>query len=248
MKVQIISDLHLEFGRKIMDFINPVGEVLVIAGDLAVGKELEYALLNIADKVKIPVIYVPGNHEFYHGSYEVLTRWLNNKKKDFKKKNVHVLTCNTLEIDGVTFIGAIGWTDGSLIKNNPLHQFKLGFSDFRTISDFVKNDGGQIWGRKDIKFIVSKLLTTSNKTVVITHHAPSYQSCAPSFYHSELNAFFLNNWDSIIEQYQPKLWIHGHVHNSNDYHIGDTRIVCNPYGYQGRDVNVKFNPLFTCEV
>jgi hypothetical protein len=32
---------------------------------------------------------------------------------------------------------------------------------------------------------------------------------------------------------QIKVWTHGHTHETFDYMVGTTRIVCNPRGYDG---------------
>ena len=29
----------------------------------------------------------------------------------------------------------------------------------------------------------------------------------------------------------PSLWIHGHIHESFDYDVGNCRVLCNPRGY-----------------
>jgi hypothetical protein len=54
--------------------------------------------------------------------------------------------------------------------------------------------------------------------------------------------FFLCDVRKLIETAQPALWIHGHTHESCDYQIGRTRVVCNPYGYAGHEVNRAFDP------
>ena len=46
--------------------------------------------------------------------------------------------------------------------------------------------------------------------------------------------------DEVIESAQPALWVHGHTHSSADYQVGDTRVVCNPYGYYRHEVNTEF--------
>jgi hypothetical protein len=71
--------------------------------------------------------------------------------------------------------------------------------------------------------------------VVIGHHTPSHNSCHPRYkddqvmnggYHSDLSEF-------ILDRPGIKLWTHGHTHELFDYMIGDTRVVCNPRGYDG---------------
>lgn len=85
-------------------------------------------------------------------------------------------------------------------------------------------------------------------TVVITHHAPSPRSITPALRKDPLNPAFVSDLDAMIRTYQPPLWIHGHIHNSFDYRIGQTRIVCNPRGYFPEQLNPAFDPCFVAEV
>ncbi len=50
----------------------------------------------------------------------------------------------------------------------------------------------------------------------------------------------------IIEEQQPALWVHGHTHDSCDYHVGATRVVCNPKGYEYE--NKAFDPELVVRV
>ena len=81
-------------------------------------------------------------------------------------------------------------------------------------------------------------------TVVVTHFAPSPGSIAPQFVGSPLNACFVSNLEAHILRWQPRLWLHGHVHHSCDYQVGTTRVVANPRGYAPKGVveNVQFTP------
>jgi hypothetical protein len=72
-------------------------------------------------------------------------------------------------------------------------------------------------------------------TVVVGHHSPSTLSVHPRYsedrlmngaYHSDLS-------ELILDHPQIRLWTHGHTHEDFDYHIGPTRVVCNPRGYVG---------------
>ena len=69
------------------------------------------------------------------------------------------------------------------------------------------------------------------KTVVITHHAPSILSVPEQYKNDQLSASFASEMEKFIEKTEPDLWIHGHLHTSSDYHIGSTRVICNPRGY-----------------
>ena len=78
--------------------------------------------------------------------------------------------------------------------------------------------------------------------MVITHHAPSPKSIHPRFADSLLNACFVSDAERLIDGSRARLWIHGHTHDSFDYCLNGTRVVCNPRGYARNGVNE--NPLF----
>jgi len=85
-------------------------------------------------------------------------------------------------------------------------------------------------------------------TVVITHHAPSPRSIAGKFRGNPLNPAFASNLEPIIVAHQPVLWIHGHMHDSFDYRISKTRVVCNPRGYFPNELNPAFDPNFVIQL
>ncbi len=105
MKLHVLSDLHTEFA----DFSPPGtdADVVVLAGDIGVGVGgIEWAARRCP---KVPVIYVPGNHEFYDHDIG-----LTDELKATVPANIHVLNNDTLELDGVRFIGSTLWTDFKL--------------------------------------------------------------------------------------------------------------------------------------
>jgi Icc-related predicted phosphoesterase len=77
----------------------------------------------------------------------------------------------------------------------------------------------------------------NQRFVVVGHHAPSEQSVAEMYKHDTLmnGNFFSNLEQFILDRPQIELWTHGHMHNSSDYTIGTTRVVCNPRGYIGHE-------------
>jgi len=81
-----------------------------------------------------------------------------------------------------------------------------------------------------------------SKSIVVTHHAPSPKSLHPGTEGRILSAAYASNLEDIILEYQPMLWIHGHIHRNQDYHIGKTRIIANPRGYIDEKENPEFNP------
>ena len=71
------------------------------------------------------------------------------------------------------------------------------------------------------------------KFVVVGHHAPSKLSTHPRYANEmDINGAYSSDLSEFILDYpQIKLWTHGHTHDSFDYVIGSTRVVCNPRGY-----------------
>lgn len=253
MRVAIASDLHLEFGQEIT-FDGVEADVLVLAGDVIVANaligqsarhlsmaELYATVIDNACKNFKHVVYVMGNHEFYHSTLEetksiiesFMSRW----------DNLVFLDNGAVTIDDVTFVGSVLWSDTS---SSVFAQFsKKLLGDFSVIREsekkFLQLDTYQKMHESCVDFI--KYSCEGNKkTVVVTHHSPSSRSVAPQFVGSDLNCFFHSNLDDWIEYKENiVLWIHGHMHNRSDYYIGKTNIVCCPIGYPNEnfDISIK---------
>ncbi len=234
MRIRILSDLHLEYTPL---QIKPVDtDVVVLAGDISSGlKGLEWAEQTFPDT---PVIYVPGNHEFYHYEYHSILEEMRCRAAAGK---VHFLENETVEIDGVRFLGCTLWSDFNLYGNAYNHAkcVRRNLLDYAAIR--VSEDG-VIRGlsTSDVRFfhLNSKNWLTgqltqpdSLSTVVVTHNAPARGSIADCYVGDPVTTGFVVNLEEMIDQFQPRLWIHGHTHHSFDYYVGKTRVICNPRGY-----------------
>lgn len=232
MKIQIISDLHQEFGKTNIAFDN--ADVVVLAGDINIGtKGIEWIKETIHQK---PVIYVLGNHEYYKGTYPKV---LYKIKELAKNSNIHILENEAIEIEHIVFHGATLWTDFSLLGNpreygiicqEKMNDYKKirrypSYSKLRTIDTFnIHNES--------VRWLSKSLEKHKDKTnIVITHHAPSIKSISEKNKKHPLSAAYASNLEDLILEYSPKLWIHGHIHEPKDYKIGTTQIICNPHGY-----------------
>jgi Icc-related predicted phosphoesterase len=80
----------------------------------------------------------------------------------------------------------------------------------------------------------------------VTHHAPHPGSLHPRYANDLISAAYVSDLTPLIESGKPALWVHGHVHASFDYRVGDTRVICNPNGYGGE--NAAFDPALVVEV
>lgn len=202
MKLMLVSDLHLEFENKLLDVED--ADVLVIAGDLCPWYHTD-VLDAFFSTIKIPVVYVPGNHEYYRGSIN----------DTYGHSNVFILDNTFVEIDGVKFAGSTFWS-------SPSHN------TFSQINDKWIS-GIDIWElhRKAISFFSESW----DADVIVTHFSPSMKSGAWQYDGSSLNDYFMNDREDLVGMHNEVLWVHGHTHNSASYGINGVDIICNPKGY-----------------
>jgi predicted phosphohydrolase len=193
------------------------------------------------------VIYIPGNHDYW-GEDAKMTDSEERIRLICRDTNIRFLNNGFEIIDGVVFLGTTLWTP----LLGQLDKFHI-----RTWADAVRTPQlnffkWQELHREAFNFLDRGLKADAFKNlkkVVITHHLPTYKSVPERFIGHELNSFFVADCEELlVEGKGPNLWVHGHTHDSFDYKVNDTRIVCNPYGYWRRGENKQFNPKLIVEV
>lgn len=248
MKIQLLSDLHLSVHP--MEIPHTDADVVVLAGDL----QRPAAAMAWARQFAQPVLYVAGNHEFY-GSDLVTTQAA--LREQASGSAVRVLEREQWHHRGVRFLGCTLWSDYRLHASTELRDEGLrqatelvrDFSRIRVAPDFGERFTpaiSQLLFDSAVAWLEARFAEAPDvPTVVITHYAPSRGSIAARFEGSPLNACFISDLEAQIRRWQPRLWLHGHVHDSFDYRIGATRVVTNPRGYApgGRLENPAFDPL-----
>lgn len=231
MKIRILSDLHIEF----CDFEPPPADcdVVVLAGDIAPGAQgIAWAR---ATWPQTEIVFVPGNHEYYRSEIGVENELMAAAGAEH---GVHVLNRKEVVIGGVRFLGAVLWTDFLLFGRDEQEHAMLaghtGLSDFRVIDygarSFTPQDSAEL-NRQDVAWLQARLLDEPfpGQTVVVTHHLPSMRSVPERYRESLLSACFASRLDRLMGH--SALWIHGHTHDSFDYQLNGTRVICNPRGY-----------------
>jgi Icc-related predicted phosphoesterase len=241
MQLNVISDIHIEF----KDFVPTVtaADIVVLAGDIGVGTSgVEWAAEHYAD---VPVIYVPGNHEFYGHDIGIIDRL-----KEAAPANVHVLSNDAFKHGGVRFLGTTLWTDFKFNGKGEAwfsrQTAKSLIEDFSSIRNglrlFTPEDSVHLH-RDSVHWLVTELEKEySGPTIVVTHHLPSSLSVGKLYKGDPLNPAFASRLEGIIEKYKPDLWIHGHTHVPCDYGVFGTRVVCNPRGYPDERNLPAFRP------
>jgi predicted phosphodiesterase len=250
MRLNVLSDLHLSLGPLALPKTD--ADVVVLAGDIARPKEA----IAWASAFAQPVLYVPGNHEFYGGSIAGTVAELKRLSAD---SNIHVLDDDQVAIEGVRFLGTTLWTDFMLFGQGErraaaMQAAKRFMRDFSRIrlgeSRFTPEASAALFARHAAWLAAKLAQPHAGPTVVITHHAPSRKSIHPRFANSPLNACFVSDAEHLIDGRRAGLWIHGHTHDSFDYVVNGTRVLCNPRGYakDGVNENSLFDARLSVEV
>lgn len=253
MKLQIVSDIHL--GLAPCSIPDVGADLLVLAGDIHRPAEA----LRWATALNMPIVYVPGDHEYYGSSLAATDRRLVDLSRNSK---VTVLNCGEKRFGQIRVLGATLWSDFRLLGDGPVRERAMAqarsFSrDFSRIAAdetgneaFSPTDCAQLFARH-LDWLKARLAEPfDGETVVVTHFAPASGSIAPRFADSPLNPFFVSNLDALIGTSGAALWVHGHTHDSFDYRIGRTRVLCNARGYvvNAKAENPAFEPGLTVEL
>lgn len=275
MKFRIVSDIHCEFfgdyhshcannGRDwnhltiIPRMENEKEQILVLAGDIIMIKFKErfsHFFQDLSERFK-QIIVVIGNHCHYR--YNIKNSYQTYKEFLRSWDNISLLEKESLLIDDVAIFGATLWTDF-----NKRNSYEMGYAE-SAMSDFLVIEYSAVDGSNHMKWnpelsVLEHEKTLEemvkffkkykkNKKVIITHHAPSFQSTAFKFQGSLLNSAFASDLEAFVRKNNPNLFIHGHMHNNSDYMIGNTRVVCNPRGYDDGHENPDFDDKLVIEI
>lgn len=266
MKIALASDLHLEFGD--INLKNEDNaDVLILSGDIVIAQDLHdhpepvvpyppsiiktlgsrqrnaqlYRDFFKRCSFQFPhVIYIAGNHEFYHGKFVGSLQDLRNECSKFP--NVYFLEDDCKKINDITFVGATLWTDMNKCDPLTLHSVGDMMNDFRIIRHdefgFTKLRPAHAAARhrRSLEYIRTVIEGKfDEKIVVVGHMAPCSLSISSEYQNDTLmnGAYYSDLSEFILDHPQIKLWTHGHMHKNFDYMVGDTRVVCNPRGYHG---------------
>ena len=253
MKIWILSDLHLNVSA-LAELDIPEADVCVVAGDIFTHNVVP-SLRWLDDRITghMPVVFVAGNHEFYHGSimqgHIAATRY-------FPRGEIHYLENGCVEIDSVVFAGATLWTDFDLFgpewSQQGMQNAAAAMNDFRLVA-FGEERFRPIHSVKihqeSQRFLAGVLDEHRDRKVVfVTHHAPSMLSVEEKYRTDLLTTAFASNLEDLMAPGGPALWIHGHVHHFVDYQLNDSRVIANPRGYPREESYRQFDAGFVVEI
>lgn len=248
-----VSDVHSEkYSSQFSSLKNyldkiPDADFVVLAGDIGApfsygreyGPPMFLKVIEYFCKRYKHVLYTPGNHdlwlcksllqaiEYFNTLHEQFPNFISliNRKIDLEGKKIFggPLWFHSSS-DPYFFLKKQSWIDFHLMPNTTLDEHDW-------LSDNFKQN------------------LPNNCDLVISHHLPTPKSINPYYLNDSSNCFFLNDCTKLIEEKNPKIWIHGHTHSRASYLVGDTQVLCNPMGYPGEDlIEDWFIALRTIEI
>lgn len=252
MKLQLLSDLHLET-EAFDPQPAPGAELLVLAGDI----DTTWAGFSRFAGWPVPVIFVAGNHEFDGRDLGQAWGGLRERTQDLGwtmlERESTVLTGR----DGrrVRFVGTIRWSDFDLFGPQRRAVAERAAAYFmklmKTTRDGQPFDAAGVrqeslacraWLEAELR---QPALGRWDHTVVVTHFAPSLRSADPRFGSQPGTASFCNADDDLLPL--ADLWLHGHLHCRQDYVMAhadgrSTRVVSQARGLAKKGEDAGHEP------
>jgi predicted phosphodiesterase len=241
VKFALASDLHFAYGPVVLNNTENA-KVLILAGDIYEADELSFTeeynyvktFFDQVSKEFDTVLWVAGNHEFYGTSVEVGISRIKSWLKFWGFDNVLFIEKESVEVEGVLFHGTTLWTDFKKLDPLVVSAVVRGTNDYTEIqqwtalAQYTEHNKSLSW--------LSDSIQPNRRNVVITHHQPCFLSIDPRFINDLTNyGYFTELSDFILDRPEIKFWCAGHTHRNLDYLIDDTRVICNPRGYNGHE-------------
>ncbi len=265
-RIALASDLHIEFERSGAPKEVPAGagghptdgpdlaaihgaaDLVILAGDIDIGTAGVAWADEAARYLEVPVLYVMGNHEAYHGDLDEVLEGCREAAAATGGR-VLFLENDAVTVAGVRVLGCTLWTDYAINGNAAagMQAAAAGLADhvliraggrrFSPAQAFARHTDSRGWLERELA------RGGSGPVVVATHHAPVRAAVEPRFEGSPLSPAFVSDLEYMIAAYRPAAWIWGHTHYSVDVTIGETRCISAQRGYPGEDpAAAQFRP------
>jgi predicted phosphohydrolase len=245
MKFQYVSDLHLEFKENARwlskNPINPKADILLLAGDIMNFHRIDQGMdfLKYCSDQWEETYWVGGNHEFYGSDIEPYVDTFCESILD----NVFFLNNTVKRVGDIDLLFTSLWTD---IPDNKKPAIGSRMNDYRMIrygKELFTCDHANSIHEKAKDFLVSYRKEEGVKSVVVSHHVPTFVSYPSEFRRSVINNAFATDMDLLIEATQHEAWIFGHHHrNVKEFKVGNTRMLTNQLGYIEMRERKGFDP------
>jgi len=257
MKIKVWSDLHLEFREFLFDHIHiehpdDKDTTLLLAGDISIGTTAKPFVEAMCNHFK-HVLMIHGNHEYYHQDFLKVVKDWEDWETEGAPSNFHFLYNDWRILDGVRFLGGTMWTnfgDGDPLTMSYAHRVMNDYQEIRVEGQRITPHFILREHDRFMDFLLPKFEEPfDGPTVVMSHHSPGNVLKRRGYAGDRVDACYFADIEEMIGYHDKAvLWVHGHTHESWDYTINNTRVVCNPYGYWGESTNPNFDRALILEV
>ena len=271
MKIHLLSDLHLESHPNFHARPAPGAELTVLAGDIGSyqkgsrlgGDDFGLERFSPLHGWPVPVLYVPGNHEYDNLDFDETHARL---RECCDRLGITWLEREVVVRGSVRFIGTTLWSDFDAIALRPghevtdtVHLLKHRNKACRAANFYLEKAAtmrhGQMMladGWREQALVCQEWLRGAlaqpfdGTTVVVTHFAPSLRSADPRYGLTPGTAGFCNSLDELLPL--AHYWLHGHLHCQHDYVERGCRVVANTLGYKSKGEQEGFREQFVLDL
>ena len=246
MKIQFLSDLHLEVPKNVRYFkenkIKSCGDLLIIAGDTMCWDEntLKNPFWDDLASAFAQVLVIAGNHEFYKG-YDIVS--VQSCLQGAIRENINWYYNKSVVIDGVQIILSTLWSHISSDISDRIRSYVNDFSCIQYAGQLLTIDQYNEENRSCIDFITGELQKDYSKRIVVTHHAPILEAINENVRNSWFATLYANSLNELIRANNNYYCIYGNSHSGMQaFNHHDTTLVTNPCGYLSKKENLSFDP------
>lgn len=248
MRMQIVSDVHLEFRKGRYPHIARLAPYIALLGDI--GKPFsnvyERFLRDLSRRFE-RVIVLAGNHEFWCSLRKIKTvAEIKERIAEVcgKFPNVHFLDDRAMFLDGVRILGSTLWTyvppDLYGVGRKRMNDYHVCFvqrlQNHDSLGVPLAPEHTSFWHEQSVRWLKEELAApgyANTPTIILSHHAPStHHTSPPEFDNHVQNCFYATD---LTPMFAPPIvaWAYGHTHYPHDNLVRGVRLVSNPVGYPG---------------
>jgi predicted phosphodiesterase len=278
VKIQLLSDLHLESNPHFVARPTPGADLLVLAGDigsyqngsLLTGSDFGLARFSPLPLAQggaawpTPVLFIPGNHEYDGLDFDATHARL---RDTCERLGLVWLEQQTVVMQGLRFIGSTLWTDFDALSAQAAgageislgEQLKAREKAFRAANFYLHKNHAFQDGQPMLADAVRERGLQSQgwlrQALAAPFSGPTVvvTHFAPSLLSADPRYGLVPGTAGFCNTLddllgRAQLWLHGHLHCPSDYVKNGCRVVANPLGYARKGEQDGFKAELLIEI